>query len=166
MKKGPIIAIIAFIGITLFLYMAPVAPDAENIAQSEETNTETEVASENDLDAKVLRAIEIIQNTEGGAPMQGITLLREVLAVDPNHVLANYWMGEFSVMSGQFEKAAPRYEKALEGDSANHLIALKLYDVFLQLQESEKARGVLTAFLEANPESEGREEIENILNHI
>ena len=166
MKKGPIIAIVVFGLATLFLYLAPVSPEIKDIAELEQKHTDTENVENADLDAKVEEAIQIIQNTKSGAPMRGITLLREVLAEKPDHVKANFWLGEFSVMSGQLDKAVLRYEKVLEVDPSHHVAVIKLYDVFLQLNESEKAKNVLLTFLKANPKGEGREEIENILNHI
>ena len=38
-------------------------------------------------------------------PMQGITMLREVLAVDPKNELALLNMGMLSIQSGQYDRA-------------------------------------------------------------
>jgi predicted Zn-dependent protease len=46
--------------------------------------------------------------------MQGITLLREVLAEDPKNELALYNMGMLSIQSGQHEKAVERLEELLK----------------------------------------------------
>lgn len=47
-------------------------------------------------------------------PMQGIMLLREVVAVDPENVNANLNLGMFSMKSGQFDKAISRFETVVK----------------------------------------------------
>ena len=42
--------------------------------------------------------------------MQGIALLREVVAQDPNNINANLNLGLFSMKSGQFDKAVQRFK--------------------------------------------------------
>ena len=168
MKKGTLIAVVVFALVTLGLYMAPVSPkqaptaEAETEEAAQNTADQTEV---NELDAKVNEAVKMIQNAEG-APMQGIALLREVLTEDPEHPGANYWLGEFSVMSGQWEKAAPRFETVLRGEPSNSAVALKLSQVYLQLNEIEKAKSTLQRFLDLNPDSDQRAEVETALNSI
>jgi len=47
-------------------------------------------------------------------PMQGITMLREVLAADPDNELAIYNLGMLSITSGQLEKAIDRFKRLIE----------------------------------------------------
>ena len=47
-------------------------------------------------------------------PMQGIMLLREVVAADPENVNANLNLGMFSMKSGQFDKASSRFEPVVK----------------------------------------------------
>ena len=47
----------------------------------------------------------------GSNPMQGIAMLREVLAEDPNNQLAIYNLGVLSITSGQLEKAIQHFEQ-------------------------------------------------------
>ena len=47
-------------------------------------------------------------------PMQGIMLLREVVAADPENVNANLNLGMFSMKSGQFDKAISRFETVVK----------------------------------------------------
>ncbi len=47
-------------------------------------------------------------------PMKGIMLLRDVVAADPNHEMAQYNLGMLSVKSGQLDKAIERFQKVLE----------------------------------------------------
>lgn len=44
-----------------------------------------------------------------GAPMEGIALLREVVAKDPKNFKANMNLGMFAIKSGQFDKAIIRF---------------------------------------------------------
>lgn len=46
-------------------------------------------------------------------PMKGISLLREVIAEEPDNVPALILLGRFSIMSGQFDKAKERLDQAL-----------------------------------------------------
>lgn len=66
-------------------------------------------------DAKINLGICMVE-TNPENPMQGIGLLREVVAEDPNNTRAILQLGHFSVLSGQFSKAIERYEQALEID--------------------------------------------------
>ncbi|TDG37168.1 tetratricopeptide repeat protein [Pedobacter changchengzhani] len=49
-----------------------------------------------------------------GAPMQGIAMLLGVVAKDPKNVKANMSLGLFSIKSGQFAKAIPRFNTVIE----------------------------------------------------
>lgn len=46
-------------------------------------------------------------------PMKGISLLREVIAAEPDNVSALILLGRFSIMSGQYDKAKERLDQAL-----------------------------------------------------
>lgn len=64
------------------------------------------------LDAKTGMATYYVDASEN--PMQGITILREVVAVDPENVNANLNLGLFSMKSGQFDKAISRFETVVK----------------------------------------------------
>lgn len=66
---------------------------------------------------KVAKALEIIQG--GGAPMQGIQLLLEVVEEEPNNVEALYYLGDFSMKTGQYQKAEERFSKLVEIQPTN-----------------------------------------------
>ena len=155
MKKGVIIAILLAVTVSAGLFFAPITPD-----KKEAVDPQTE-----SLDLKVDEAVLIIQSAEG-APMRGIAMLREVLSEDPNHVKANYWMGEFSWVSGQFDKAVPRFEKVLDVDPDNVDAAKRLVTVYIQLQQNEKAKDVVETFEKNNPNHEALAEMNAILDNI
>jgi cytochrome c-type biogenesis protein CcmH/NrfG len=52
-------------------------------------------------------------------PMQGIMMLREVLATDPNNELALFNMGMLSIQSGQNERALERLDKLVKINPAH-----------------------------------------------
>lgn len=157
MKKGVVIAIVAAIVVSTGLFFAPITPEKKEVEA-----VDPQTAS---LDQKVDEAVLIIQNADG-APMRGIAILREVLSEDPNHVKANYWMGEFSWISGQFDKAVPRFEKVLEVDPDNVDAAKRLVTVYIQLQKNEKAKSVVETFEKNNPNHEALAEMNAILDNI
>lgn len=50
---------------------------------------------------------------QGSGPMQGITMLLDIVAKDPANADAQLLLGKFAMMSNQFEKAVQRLEKVL-----------------------------------------------------
>jgi FimV-like protein len=53
-------------------------------------------------------------------PMQGIMMLREVVAKNPEHEMAQFNLGILSVKSGQYDKAVERFNKVLEINPSNY----------------------------------------------
>jgi len=66
------------------------------------------------IDPDSVRLQNAIQLVEGPNPMEGITILRELIAKDSNNVDAHYYLGLFSVRSGQMDKAMSRFRKVLD----------------------------------------------------
>lgn len=64
-----------------------------------------------DLDVKTKLAMTYISSPN---PMQGIMLLREVIATDPKNELALFNMGMLSIQSGQHDKAVERLEELVK----------------------------------------------------
>ena len=64
-----------------------------------------------DLDAKTNVAMTYIASPN---PMQGITMLREVVSADPNNVKALFNLGLLSIQSGQYDKAAGHFERLVQ----------------------------------------------------
>jgi len=59
---------------------------------------------------KLQQGIDLVN---GPNPMEGITLLRELIVKDSTNVDAQYYLGLFSVKSGQIDKAEQRFETVL-----------------------------------------------------
>ena len=96
-----------------------------------------EVVSEegNPLDEKVDEAVAIIQNGEG-APMHAIGMLLEVLREDPNHEKALLWLGNFSMMSGQWDKAVDRFHQLSQLHPDNELYTLNKAQALIQVGDT------------------------------
>ena len=69
-----------------------------------------EVVAMNPDSLKLQQAIDLVK---GENPMEGITLLRELIQKDSTNVDAQYQLGLFSVQSGQLDKAVSRFQKVL-----------------------------------------------------
>jgi tetratricopeptide (TPR) repeat protein len=65
------------------------------------------------MDPDSLKLQQAIELVNGADPMAGIMQLRELLAKDSTNVDAHYYLGLFSVKSGQLDKALDRFEKVL-----------------------------------------------------
>ncbi|RNL49637.1 tetratricopeptide repeat protein [Pedobacter jejuensis] len=63
------------------------------------------------IDAKTGLGVTIVNGL--GAPMQGIAMLLEVVAKEPKNIKANMNLGLFSIKSGQFDKAIPRFNTVI-----------------------------------------------------
>lgn len=80
----------------------------------QKANTSFKNALEKDstnIEAKTGLGVTIVNGL--GAPMQGIAMLLEVVAKDPKNVKANMNLGLFSIKSGQFDKAIPRFNTVI-----------------------------------------------------
>jgi outer membrane protein len=65
----------------------------------------------NQLEAKSKMAMTYITTAN---PMQGIMLLREVIATDPKNELALFNLGLLSIRSGQYDKAIERFRQVIQ----------------------------------------------------
>jgi len=75
-----------------------------------------------------------ITDPDGGSPMQGITLLLDVVRQDPNNRPANLSLGQFAMKSGQYQKAVDRFKR---------MIAQKVeLEPYFYLAESYKQLGM------------------------
>jgi tetratricopeptide (TPR) repeat protein len=89
------------------------------------------------LDAKTDLGVCYAEGTNN--PMQGIGLLREVVAANPKHEMAQLNLGFLAVKSGQFDKAIARFDTVLKINPKNIEVYSYLGDVFLKKGDKEKA---------------------------
>jgi tetratricopeptide (TPR) repeat protein len=160
MGKGPVLLIILFLGLGVAIWLAPHSP--KNILEETESHSHGEFATPEE---KVEAAVALIRDAQG-APMQGIQMLREVVEEHPEYLIAHYFLGEFSVMSGQYDKAIERFETALSID-AEHLPSLRYLAIaFTENGQSDKALTLLDSFMETFPENDSMDEIRELRNFI
>lgn len=57
--------------------------------------------------------------TEGGTPMEGILKIREVAERDSTNLFAQFMLGYGGLLSGQYDRAAERFERVLKGEPGN-----------------------------------------------
>ena len=104
------------------------------------------------LDVKVDEAVAIIQSGEG-APMVAIGMLLDVLREDPNHEKALMWLGNFSMMSGQWDKAIDRFHQLSQLFPENEMYALNKVQALLQTGDTTRAIEVSNEYLNSFPEA-------------
>ena len=90
-------------------------------------------------------AREIFETTPEN-PMQGIALLREVVADDPNNTRAILQLGHFSVLSGQYSKALERYQQALDIDPSLVEAYFYLGDTYAKMGDMKSAEKYLLIY--------------------
>ena len=104
------------------------------------------------LDAKVDEAVAIIQSGEG-APMQAIGMLLEVLKENPDHEKALMWLGNFSMMSGQWDKAVDRFHHLTQIRPEVEMYWLNKSQSLLQLGDTTAALTSAQEYLNAYPKA-------------
>ena len=170
MRKGWVSAVSAVVILAAVLWLMPHTSNSTPSEEQGETapleSTEypqvaarsyapyAESESNTPLDQKVKEAIALIESGQG-APMQAIFTLREVVEEDPNHLEAQYQLGRFAMMSGQIDKAVPRFEIALDLQPDNEAAAEGLFLARVQLGEKEAAQIGLREFLTSYPNTPG-----------
>ncbi len=98
-----IVVIVGAIGLIVLFLQLPKQP----FSSREKAST----ASAIDPDSiKLKQAIELVN---GATPMDGIIILRELVASDSTNVDAQFYLGSFSVRSGQIDKAIKRFDTVM-----------------------------------------------------
>ena len=116
----------------------------------------------NILDTKVQSAVKMIESGEGN-PMEAIFALREVVETDSNHRDAQFYLGQFSIMSGQWNKAIDRFKKVLRINSSDEYAIESLAIARFQKGEKNGAVEDLKNYLESFPNSSRDSELRTLL---
>ena len=137
MKRSGILAI-TLVGIIMSMVL--VFPNVSKKFSDKNTN-------QNILDTKVRSAVKMIESGEGN-PMEAIFALREVVEVDSNHRDAQFYLGQFSIMSGQWNKAIDRFKNVLRINSSDEYAIESLAIARFQKGEKNGAVEDLKNYLE------------------
>lgn len=105
MPKHKLWFVLLLLGCTALIVLFLVLPKQPASALAKVVKTTTNADS-----LKLQQGIELVN---GPNPMEGITLLRELIQKDSTNVDAQYYLGLFSVKSGQLDKAEQRFETVL-----------------------------------------------------
>ena len=126
-KTSLILLITASIGLlVLFLYMPKLPSTVREKADKP-------------IDKDSLKLMQAIELVNGPNPMEGITILREIVADDQDNVDAHYWLGVFSVKSGQYDKAIERFNKVMTIEP-NYLAAyIDMGGLYMEMDSAQKA---------------------------
>ena len=156
LTKNQIFALLLALGLIVLLFFAPskLRPKAP----------EAEVAEEVQEPVTIDDAVKLI--TEGIAPMKGILRLREISEEDPSNIEAAYYLGVFSLQSGQYDKGVGRMEHVLELDSTHQTAHYFLGICFGELGENEKSRTHLKKFIAGSSDEKMRAEAEKYINEL
>lgn len=153
MNKGIIISILVGGAVVTALMLSPTTPSSSpvDVASHEGHNHTNEEVSSDPLQAKVDEASRILMEGKQ-PPMMAIGMIREVLEVDSNHIGALMKLGEFSLLSGQYDKAEMRFARVIELESSTKGCAAGYVDALLGEGKTEEAMVFANEFLTNHPE--------------
>ena len=116
------------------------------------------------LDQKIDSAVALVES--GGQPMKGIMMLREVLEEDSTNIKALTRLGQFSIQSGQYDKAEERF-RTIEKLEPNNMDAL-YYMGHLSARKGEKetALSYFNKCLELTDDEEFSKELKQYINDL
>lgn len=99
-------------------------------------------------------------------PMQGITMLKSVVAKDSTNTRAILQLGHFSVLSGQFPKAIERFEQALRIDPKLVQTYLYLGDTYAKMGDIENAEKYLLIYKGFLQDEEEKKQLDSYIQDL
>jgi tetratricopeptide (TPR) repeat protein len=99
-------------------------------------------------------------------PMQGITMLREVIAKEPDYEPALFSLGILSIRSNQFGKAVERFKQILKNNPSNSKAALNLGYCLAELDRKEEATQILEKVLTNSKDPQEKAAANDILSKL
>ena len=99
-------------------------------------------------------------------PMQGIMMLREVIAQEPDYEPALFSLGILSIRSNQFGKAVERFKQILKNNPSNIKAALNLGYCLAELDRKEEAKPILEKVLANSKDPQEKAVANDILSKI
>ena len=99
-------------------------------------------------------------------PMQGIMMLRDVIAKEPDYEPALFSLGILSIRSNQFGKAVDLFKQILRNNQANLKAALNLGYCLAELDRKEEAKQILDKVLANSKDPQEKAAANDILSKI
>ncbi len=146
MSWKQVIVIVSALATVVLLYILP-TPNS-NFRNIEIKKEESKALTSEE---KIAKALEIIQG--GGAPMEGIKLLKDVEVNDPTNQTALFYLGDFSLKTGQIAKAIPRFLKLVELAPDEPQYWYLLGQAYELHKKSEKAVNAYKTFINFDTDS-------------
>lgn len=115
------------------------------------------------LDLKTKVAMTYVSTSN---PMQGITMLRDILEQDPTNESALYNMGILSMQSGQYKRAAERFEELVKHHPGNVQGQFYLGVSYFESDQKNKARRQLEALKQLTDDEQILAAVANYLERI
>ena len=163
-SKRPLIALGIAVIATAVLYLLPRVAGDDNAEAASVLPQEHSESGATDVQSRIDAAIEKV---EGGAPMQGILELKAVADSFPDDPRPQYYLGMFSIQSGQFDKAVERFERVLALDPEASGAQLMLAEALIASgRESERAKSLLEAYLESTSDERGEARARELLESV
>lgn len=126
-KKGILLLLFISLGLAVLFLFLPKQP----------ASVREKVSVPMDKDSlQLMQAVELVN---GPNPMEGIMMLREIIAKDENNVEAQYWLGVFSVRSGQYDKAIERFNKVIQIQPDYLAAYIDMGGLYIEMDSAEKA---------------------------
>lgn len=160
LSKGQLGAILGAIILGVLIYFLPHSQSTSGVVQHQAEETTKPLTN----DQKLAKAAEILNS--GQNPMEGIQLLREVVADDPENVEAHFQLGIRSIQSGQFDKAIERFSTVVK---LSPEVAEGYYYLAYAYQQAGKSSDALTAYekvLALSSDDKLKAEVINSINDI
>ena len=137
MKRSPFIAIVLGLVLALYIYTSSVRPKRPSIKKGPS------------LTEQIQEALSNIQNADNPQnQMKGILQMRSLSEKHPENADLQWNMGLFSIQSGQYKKAAARFEKVITIDAQRLDAYMQLAMSYLALQDTSAAINVLSSLIE------------------
>jgi tetratricopeptide (TPR) repeat protein len=152
MKKSHYIVLFIGLVLTAVLFLLP------------RTQQDRKVNAATPLDLKVEEAVRIVQSGEN--PMQGVMMLRAVLAENPEHLEATYSLGMLSMQSNQYEKAIERFKRVLELDANRTEVWQSIGQAYEGLEENIKAITAYRSFLKYTDDVKAKSALEERIKQL
>ena len=103
---------------------------------------------------------------DGLQPMQGVSILLDVVRKDSNNVDAQLMLGRFGLISGQIDKAIARFEKILYLQPQNSEALFLLAEAYVNKGNKQKALELLERCKKTIQDPRAKKEIENYIDTI
>ncbi len=148
-NKQIILIALSILLVVLFLFMPEVPLETRKELQNKETTSESVPSSS--MEERVQNAIQAV---ESDTPMAGIQDLLSIVREDSTQIDAQYYLGLFSIQTGQFEKAVSRFKKVITfaGLKKYPDVRYQLAVCLEELGKNEEALSELKTYLtEVNP---------------